>query len=510
MADRCISPATIHKPLKFYRTSAISPPPSSSIIDRLTSSAPIHLFSSSSGKDVDYPTGDFDFIPHSGLKKYLVQLKTLLALPSEGVKNGSVLQINLSGIISDTLHTDSEVLSLPQICDNLLKAMYDPRIYAVYLNIQNLNTGWGKLDEIRRQILNFRKSGKLIFAYVPEIGVKEYYVATACKEIYAHPFVEVHLYGPTVDKFSFIKGVYHNFDFSHETTTALMDNIYSNWLDVVSSSTGKKRENVENLVNFVTEGVYQVEDLKEEGFITDLLYMDDIITYLKERLGVRSLPFVSFKEYSRVSKSTVGISRAEEELIAIIRVSGSISSATEFIENIYRVRASTEFKAVIVRIDSSGGKFRASNYMWREMKRLAAEIPVIASISDVATSAGYYLATGAGAIVAENLTLVGSFSPNNRSFSKSMEEVPQGKGKVWTGKDATSLGLVDAIGGLSRAIAIAKSKANIPQNGEVTLVELSTPCPTLPWEEEEFNLLWKYNPLVHPNLLGHNLLLHYS
>ncbi|RHN64857.1 putative peptidase S49, ClpP/crotonase-like domain-containing protein [Medicago truncatula] len=72
-----------------------------------------------------------------------------------------------------------------------------------------------------------------------------------------------------------------------------------------------------------------------------------------------------------------------------------------------------------------------------------------------------------------------------------MEEVPQGRGKVWTGKDATSLGLVDAIGGMSRAIAIAKLKANIPQNSEVTLVELSIPCPTLPWEEEEFNLFSK-------------------
>lgn len=251
--------------------------------------------------------------------------------------------------------------------------MYDPRIYVVYLNIQNLNTGWGKLDEIRRQILNFRKSGKLIFAYVPDIGVKEYYVASACKEIFAHPFVEVHLYGPTVDKFSFIKGVYHNFDFSHETITALMDNIYSNWLDVVSSSTGKKRKNVENLVNFVTEGVYEVEELKEEGFITDLLYKDDVITNLKDRLGVKSLPFVSFKEYSRVSKSTVGLISRAKELIAIIRDAGSITSTMEFVENIYRVRGSTEFKAVIVRIDSSGGKFRASNYMWREMKRLAAE-----------------------------------------------------------------------------------------------------------------------------------------
>jgi len=154
------------------------------------------------------------------------------------------------------------------------------------------------ISKIRRQILNFRKSGKLILAYVRTIRVKEYYVASACKEIYAHPLGEVHLYEPTVCKFSFIKGVYDNFDFSHETTTALMDNIYSNWLDVVSSSTGKKRENVEYLVNFVTEGVYEVEELKEEGFITDLLHKDDIITNLKERFGVKSLPFVSFKEYS--------------------------------------------------------------------------------------------------------------------------------------------------------------------------------------------------------------------
>ncbi|GAU18986.1 hypothetical protein TSUD_193240 [Trifolium subterraneum] len=58
-----------------------------------------------------------------------------------------------------------------------------------------------------------------------------------------------------------------------------------------------------------------------------------------------------------------------------------------------------------------------------------------------------------------------------------MEEVAQGR--IWTGKDAVSHGLVDAIGGLSRAIAIAKLKANIPQDRQVTIVELSKPSPTL-------------------------------
>ncbi|KAJ1394739.1 Peptidase S49 [Sesbania bispinosa] len=159
-----------------------------------------------------------------------------------------------------------------------------------------------------------------------------------------------------------------------------------------------------------------------------------------------------------------------------------------------------------------------------EIRLLAASKPVIASMSDVAASGGYYMAMGAGAIVAESLTLTGSigvvtgkfnlgklyekigfnkeiisrgryaeilaaeqrsFRPDEAElFAKSaqhvykqfrdkaalsrsmtvdkMEEVAQGR--VWTGKDAASHGLVDAIGGLSRAIAIAKLKANIPQD----------------------------------------------
>ena len=58
----------------------------------------------------------------------------------------------------------SSGLSLPQICENFIKAAHDPRISAVYLQIEPLDCGWGKVEEIRRHILNFRKSGnELIF-----------------------------------------------------------------------------------------------------------------------------------------------------------------------------------------------------------------------------------------------------------------------------------------------------------------------------------------------------------
>ncbi|KAL9250322.1 Serine protease SPPA, chloroplastic-like protein [Drosera capensis] len=178
--------------------------------------------------------------------------------------------------------------------------------------------------------------------------------------------------------------------------------------------------------------------------------------------------------------------------------------------------------------------------MWREIRLLAASMPVVASMSDVAASGGYYMAMAAGTIVAESLTLTGSigvvtarlnlenlnekigfnkeiisrgkyaeliaadqrpFRPDEAElFSKSaresyerfrdkaaysrsmpvekMEEHAQGR--VWTGKDAADRGLVDAIGGMSCAIAIAKQKASIPQDRKVTLVELSKSSPSIP------------------------------
>ncbi|KAK8507050.1 hypothetical protein V6N13_069843 [Hibiscus sabdariffa] len=524
----------------------------------------------------EYPSGELEYEKISGWKSFVVKLKMLIAFPWERVRKGSVLTMKLRGQISDQLKSRfSSGLSLPQICENFVKAAYDPRISGVYLHIEPLNCGWGKVEEIRRHILNFKKSGKFIIAYTPACGEKEFYLACACKEIYAPPSAYFSLYGLTVQA-SFLGGVFEKIGIEPqverigkyksagdqltrksmseencEMLTALLDNIYGNWLDVVSSSKGKKREDVENFIN---EGVYEVERLKEEGFITNIHYDDEVISMLKERLGVQEdkiLRMVDYKKYSKVRKWTLGLTGGRD-LIAVIRASGSISRvrsplstssgiiAEQIIEKIRSVRESKKYKAAIIRIDSPGGDALASDLMWREIRLLAASKPVIASMSDVAASGGYYMAMAAQTIVAENLTLTGSIGVvtgkfnlgklyekigfnkevisrgryaellaaeqrplrpdeaelfaksaqnaykqfrDKAAFSRSMpvekmEEVAQGR--VWAGKDAASLGLVDAIGGLSQAIAIAKHKINVPQDKPVTLVELSRPSPTLP------------------------------
>ncbi|KAJ6970098.1 serine protease SPPA [Populus alba x Populus x berolinensis] len=279
-----------------------------------------------------------------------------------------------------------------------------------------------------------------------------------------------------------------------------------------------------------------------------------VIHKLMHRILMQSFSNVTnhAQQILRVRNWTLGLTGGRD-LIAIIRASGSISRVKsplslsgsgiigeQLIEKIRRARESKKYKAAIIRIDSPGGDALASDLMWREIRLLAESKPVIASMSDVAASGGYYMAMAADAIVAENLTLTGSIGVvtgkfslgklyekigfnkeiisrgkyaellaadqrplrpdeaelfaksaqnayeqfrDKAAFSRSMpvdkmEEVAQGR--VWTGQDAASRGLVDAIGGFSRAVAIAKQKANIPQDRQVMLVELSRPSPTLP------------------------------
>ncbi|XP_064939010.1 serine protease SPPA, chloroplastic-like isoform X2 [Musa acuminata AAA Group] len=468
----------------------------------------------------EYPTGEFEMEEFDWWRLFVVKVRMLFALPWERVKKGSVLSMRLRGQISDQLKTRfSSGLSLPQICENFIKAAYDPRVSGIYLEIEPLSCGWAKIDEIRRHIQYFQKSGKFIVSHVTICGEKEYYLACACGEVYVPPSAYVALYGLTVQS-SFLGG--------------------------------KKREEIEDFLN---TGVYQVERLKEEGYITNILYDDEVRSMLKARLGQKDkkdLLMVDYSKYSNVRKWTLGLEGGKDQ-IAIIRASGSISRtrsplsvsgsgiiSEQLIEKIRSIRESERYKAVILRIDSPGGDALASDLMWREIRLLAASKPVIASMSDVAASGGYYMAMAAEAIVAEKLTLTGSigvvtgrfslnklyetigfnkeiisrgkyaelnaadqrpFRPDEAAlfeksaqnayrlfrdkaaFSRSMtvdqmEEVAQGR--VWSGKDAASRGLVDAIGGFSTAVAIAKHKANIPQDRQVKLVEVSKRSPSLP------------------------------
>lgn len=518
-----------------------------------------------------YPSGDLVYKKKEGWESFVVQCRMLVALPWQRVKKGSVLTIKLSGEIPEQYQGRfMQGLSLPQICENLVKAANDPRVAGVFLSIEPLNCGWGKLDEIRRHLEYYKQSGKFLVGYMAVGGEKEYYLASLCPELYCPPGAYISIVGLKVQG-QFLGGVlekigvepqvqrigkYKSFGDSlqrkdmsepnREMLTALLDDIYENFLEQVSLAKGKTKEEVEALFE---AGIYKVDDLKKGGWITDIKYADEIEEMLKKRTEAKMdkpLQTVPYKKYSRVNKWTLGLDGGSNR-IAVIRAAGNISrnvggglpgssgegiASDTFIEKIRSVREAKQFKAVIIRIDSGGGDALASDLMWREIKILAEKKPVIASMADVAASGGYYMAMAAGVVLAEPLTITGSigvvsakfnlgrlyervgfakeyisrgkyaeldadqrpFRPEEEAYFKEsamssytsfrnkaaesrsiavekMEEVAQGR--VWTGKAALEHGLVDTLGGISKAIAIAKQKAGIPEDQEVSLVELS-------------------------------------
>ena len=196
-----------------------------------------------------------------------------------------------------------------------------------------------------------------------------------------------------------------------------------------------------------------------------------------------------------------------------------------------KARTDDSVRAVVLRIDSPGGSALASDLIWREVMLTQREKPVVVSMGNVAASGGYYIAMAAGTIVAHPSTLTGSigvfggklnlkglynkvgltkeiishgqnatlysdyggFTPTERERvgkmmktvyedfvskaaagrGKSFDDIDEiAQGRVWTGKQAKEIGLVDELGGLDTALSIAKEQAGFAEDDKVNLIIL--------------------------------------
>jgi protease-4 len=213
-------------------------------------------------------------------------------------------------------------------------------------------------------------------------------------------------------------------------------------------------------------------------------------------------------------------------------VNGAVVGSETVVEQLRKIRDDDSIKAIVLRVDSPGGSSVASDVIWRELKITREEEPdrpIVTSMSDLAASGGYYIAAPTEAIVAQPGTLTGSigifggkiviggtlakagitteevtsganadiyspfepFTPAQRAKLQSyMQDFYQGflgrvaesrkttpdaihevaQGRVWTGRQALQHGLVDALGGLDTAVALAKERAKIPADEDVQLV----------------------------------------
>ncbi len=377
----------------------------------------------------------------------------------------SLAHIKLSGSMGEAPPSSDPLLGslsehFKSKLDRIHKARKDANVNALYLQLDGLSIGWGKLDELSRAIADFRKSGKKVYAYLESGNTKDYLVALACDEVCVPEPGTLMLTGMRAEV-SFYKGLFEKIgvqadmlqmgDFkaaaepfmrksmskpAREQLTSVLDDYYKNSL--VQRIADARKLSTEQVEKLIDEGPYTARAAHKAGLIDRVAYADDYRDKLKSTLKKQqdADEFHFLKDYGKQKSKDVDLSNpfaffkllaapaksrsSSKPKIAVIYASGVITTgkseeglfstesigSTTMIEAIRQAENDDTVKAIVLRVDSPGGSALASDLIWNELKR--SKKPVLASMSDTAASGGYYISMAAKKIFAEPGTLTGS------------------------------------------------------------------------------------------------------
>lgn len=367
------------------------------------------------------------------------------------IRDNSVLTLRVAGELPDYSPDDpfkkyfgGPDQSLTGLVMQFKKAKVDRRIKAILLDVNLSGVGWGKAEELRDAITDFRSSGKPVYAYL-EFGLnKEYFIATACDKIFVPPPGELFINGLAADVIFFRGsldklGIYPDIyqigkyksagdmftqkqmtDAHREYINSMLDDLYGRYTTTIAQARKKTPEEVRALID---NAPYNAQQAKDAGLIDEAMYRDEVEKQLKTLLGQKetdTLAAVRGGEYRDVSPESLGLNKGER--LAVIYASGTIESGSSqnspsgeqsigsdtVAKALNDAAADKTIKAIVLRVDSPGGSGLASDIIWRAVEQANAKKPVVVSMSDVAASGGYYISASAAKIIAQPSTITGS------------------------------------------------------------------------------------------------------
>ncbi len=367
------------------------------------------------------------------------------------IRDNSVLTLRVAGSLPDYSPDDpfkryfgGPDQSLTGLVMQFKKAKVDKRIKAILLDINLSGVGWGKAEEIRDAITDFRSSGKPVYAYI-ELGLnKEYYIATACDKIIVPPPGELFINGLAADVMFFRGsldklGVYPDIyqigkyksagdmftqkemtEAHRQYVNEFLDDLFGRYVNAIAQARRKSPEEVRTLID---NAPYNAVQAKDAGLVDEALYRDEVEKQLKTLLGYKETDsFVGVRgvDYRDVSPESLGLNKGER--VAVIYATGEIGSGSSqnspsgdqsvgsdtVAKALNDAAADKSIKAIVMRVDSPGGSGLASDIIWRAVELANQKKPVVVSMGDVAASGGYYISASAAKIVAQPSTVTGS------------------------------------------------------------------------------------------------------
>lgn len=441
------------------------------------------------------------------------------------------------------------------------EAADDDNIKGILIKTSDNANGWATSQQLRQAIVNFKKSGKFVYAYGEGMTQGAYYMATAADSIYLNPVGDMELKGfattlaffkGTLDKLEVEPEIFYAGKFKSATEPFRTDKMSDAnriqvsefqkdfWTEFVSAVSGFTKMTPDAVNQLAQSGTIEFpKDALNSKLVSNLLYWDEVENRIRVKTGAKEkdkIKYVPLNEYAESVKG--GDGKASDSKVAVLFAEGSIKDGSseddyeiashDMIAEIKKLRDNDKVKAVVLRVNSPGGSALASEVILRELQLLKAKKPLVVSMGDLAASGGYYISCQADSIFALPNTITGSIGVFGMMFNaeKLMKnklgvtfdgvknapyaDFPSGvramtpeegakmqrsvdniytifksrvaagrkmdinlvdsfaQGRVWTGTDALEIHLVDALGGLDRAIASAASLAKLKDYKTVT------------------------------------------
>ncbi len=486
--------------------------------------------------------------------------------PSANVEPHSVLRIDLKGILSERSQSTplaalgmsgTPAASLEDILRAIDVAESNNNIDGIYINAGAVSASPASLQEMRRAIDGFRKSGKFVVSYGGTYTQGAYYVCSAASKVMLNPIGELEWRGlggemmfykdllkkigveMQVVKVGTYKSAVEPYTATEmspanrEQVTQYITSIWGNMKKEVSAS---RKIPVEKL-NALADMYMAMKSPKEvlaSKLIDKLAYEDEALAEVAKLSGKKDIDDLKFVQPASIAP--IAESKTDGGEIAVYYACGNIVSgetegglfdqaivADKIMPDLDDLAKDEDVKAVVLRINSGGGSAYASEQIWHSIKKLAAKKPVVVSMGDMAASGAYYMSSAAQYIVAEPTTLTGSigifgmipdvsglmkdklgikfdgvktnahsdFFSTSRPFNaeeramlqsyvdrgydlftsrvaegrkmtkRQVDEIAQGR--VWTGEDALKIKLVDKLGNLDDAVAVAAKRAGLKE-----------------------------------------------
>ena len=470
---------------------------------------------------------------------------------------------------------------LADVLDGLRRAGSDDRVKALVVKVGGRPIGLAQVQELHAAIREFAGSGKLTVAWAETFGDFSpgnvpYYLATAFDRIYLQPSGDLGLTGISVQNWFYrgaldklgvefqvgARGEYksaaerlteHGFSGpAREALQRVAASMVEQLAGAIAQRLGLPAQDARALID---RGPFVAGEALDTGLVDALGYRDEVYTAVREAVGPDAylLYLGRYQRARTLGERARKLPTPAEDSVALIYATGPIrrgrtarsplggsSMGSDTMSGALRSAvADRRVKSIVLRVNSPGGSYVASDTIWREVVRARqAGKPVVVSMSEVAASGGYFIAMAADTIVAQPGTITGSIGvisakpvlgqaldragvstdsvtegahadmfTTSRPYSDEEWEKINGwldriyadftgkvadgrglgqdqvheiaRGRVWTGADAAGIGLVDELGGLDTALAVARQKASLPQSAAVRLFPRSHPLDRL-------------------------------